>query len=416
MDAKTKKRNESTIFLLVLLGILVLVNALSVRFFTRGDLTRDGLFTLSDASTSVVENLNDNLVVKAYFTENLPGRFATLERHVHDTLDEYAQHSDGKMIVEFIDPAGDEEEEKVAKSLGIQKMPNPDIEKDQATVKEGYRGIAFSYGENTETIPAVESPIGLEYQITSLLKKLTGQRADVGFLVGHGEPEIDPPQEQNQQQGLPPDPKSRGEYRNIRNNLDVYAYKQIDLKKGEGSLPNGLKALFIAGSREKFSDKELYAIDQFLLGGGSVAFFMDGVNIMMQQGQYPGMPPQYQTAVNEPGLREFLKHHGIELGNHLLMDAQSSNFPAKCPPIPLPLPRPYPAWPLITSFGEDHPVTFRLGSLTLPYTTTVRTTDAAQKDSEREASEIAFSSGNAWTADGATAVVDPCSIEVPKEL
>ncbi len=415
MDAKNKKRSESTIFLVSLVGILILLNILSVRFFARGDLTEDGLYTLSGASTSLVSDLNDKLIVKAYFTKNLPGRFATLERHVRDVLEEYAQHSGGKMHIELIDPAGDEEEEKVAKSLGIQKMPNPDIEKDQATVKEGYRGISFSYGENTEVIPAVESPIGLEYQITSLLKKLTGQKTEIGFLVGHGEPEIEPPQEQNQQ-AMFQDPKSRGAFRNIRTNLDVYNYKQIDLKKGEADIPSSVEALVVVGSREKFTDKELYKIDQFLLNGGAVALFVDGVSIQVQQGQYPGMPPQYNTAVNEPNLREFLEHHGVQLGRNLVMDAQSSDFPAKCPPIPLPLPRPYPAWPLITAFGEDHPMTYRLGSLTLPYTTTVRATKAAQEDSDREVHEIAFSSGNAWTVDGAVAVVDPCSIVASQKL
>ncbi|MDJ0761646.1 MAG: GldG family protein [Myxococcota bacterium] len=416
MSAKTKKRNETTIFLVSLLGILILVNILSIRFFFRGDLTEDGLFTLSRASISVVESLSDKLVVKAYFTKNLPGRYATLERHVSDMLEEYAQHSNGNMAVAFIDPAGDEEQEKIAKSLGIQKMPNPDIEKDQATVKEGYRGISFSYGENTEVIAAVESPVGLEYQITSVLKKISGQRATLGFLVGHGEPEITPEQNPNQQQMMRQDPRSQGEYRNIRHNLDIYNYRQIDFKKGEPTLPSDIKALVIGGAREDFDQKELYEIDQFLMRGGSLAVFIDGVTIDVQQGQLPGMPPEYNTKVNETNLKNFLKHHGILVADTLVMDTQAANFGARCPPIPLPLPRPYPAWPLITAFGEDHPVTYRLGSLTLPYASPVRLSDAVRKESDKEAREISFSSGNAWVVDAATAVVDPCSITPSSNL
>jgi gliding-associated putative ABC transporter substrate-binding component GldG len=415
MQVKNKLKAESTVFLASLVGILVLANVLSVRFFFRGDLTEDGTFTLSKASISLVQNLKDKVVVKAYFTKNLPGRFASLERHVRDLLEEYADRSNGKMKVEFIDPADDEEEEKVAKSLGIQKMPNPDIEKDQATVKEGYRGISFSYGEQTDVIAAVDSPVGLEYRITSALKKISGQKADLGFVVGHGEPEIEVKQDPNQQM-MPPDPRNVGAYRNIRNNLDIYNYKQVDLKKGKAGVPGGTKALIIVGTREKIEDAELYKIDQFLLNGGSVAFFVDGVNVNVEQGQFPGMPPQYKTSVNEPNLREFLKHHGIELDKSLVMDAQASDFPARCPPIPITLPRPYPAWPIITAFGEDHPITHRLGSLTLPYATAVRVTDAARNDAKRKALEIAFSSGNSWVADGDAAVVDPCEIKVSKEL
>lgn len=415
MDIKTKKQSESTVFLLSLLGIVVVLNVISVKFFFRGDLTEGGLFTLSQASVSTVQNLDDKLVVKAFFTKNLPGRYATLERQVRDLVEEYAQRSDGKMMVEFIDPTGDEDQEKVARDLGIQKMPNPDIEKDQATVKEGYRGIAFSYGESTEVIPAVESPVGLEYQITSVLKKLTGQKAEIGFLVGHGEPEIEPKPDPSQQM-MPQDPRNQGAYRNVRANLDIYDYKQLDLAKGQQPVPEGVKALVIAGSTTAFSDEELFEVDQFLVKGGSVALFIDGVTVDVQQGQYPGMPPQYTTTVNEPNLRKFLEHHGVLLGRNMVMDAQSADFAARCPPIPLPLPRPYPAWPIVTAFGADHPITYRLGSLTLPYTTSVRLTEQAAKDSKREAYEIAYSSGNSWAVDGAQAVVDPCNITTSENL
>jgi ABC-type uncharacterized transport system involved in gliding motility auxiliary subunit len=160
-----------------------------VRFFARADLTRDKIFTLSGASVSLMKKLDDKLVVKAYFTKNLPGRFASLERNVRDVLEEYRQHSGGKMAVEFLDPTGNEEEEKTAKGLGIQKMPNPDIEKDQTTIKEGYRGISVSYGQQTEAIGAVDSAIGLEYLITTTIMKVVGRKSTIGFLVGHGEPD-----------------------------------------------------------------------------------------------------------------------------------------------------------------------------------------------------------------------------------
>jgi ABC-type uncharacterized transport system involved in gliding motility auxiliary subunit len=278
MKEKKKIRRESTLFLVLLIGILIVVNLLSWRFSLRGDLTQNGIYSLSDVSISLVRNLDDQLVVKGYFTKNLPGRFATLERRVGDLLEEYKEQSRGKMQLEFIDPAGDPKEEEVAKSLGIQKMPNPDIEKDQATVKEGYRGISFSYGDGiTEVIRAVDSPVGLEYKITSVLKKMLGKKAEIGFLVGHGEPSIEPETRPNQP--IAGDGKSEGAFRTVRNNLDIYNYTKLDLKRGVSQVPEGIRGLVIAGPRETFEDKELYAIDQFLLRGGSVVFFVDGVNI-----------------------------------------------------------------------------------------------------------------------------------------
>ena len=57
MKSKKKIRNESLIFIVTLLGIVIFVNLLSVRFFARGDLTENRLFTLSNASVSLVRNL-----------------------------------------------------------------------------------------------------------------------------------------------------------------------------------------------------------------------------------------------------------------------------------------------------------------------------------------------------------------------
>lgn len=416
MKSKTKIRTESTVFLLSLLGIVVLVNLLATKLVARGDLTRDGVFTLSKASTGLVASLDDKLVVKAYFTANLPGRYATLERQVRDLLEEYAQSSGGKMEVSFIDPATDSKEEEVANSLGIAKQANPDIEKDQATVKEGYRGIAFSYGDQTAAIPAVESPVGLEYEITTTLKKILGKKSKVGFLTGHGEPQVSPPprSQEEQQQMMMMDPSSRGAYRNVRANLDIYEYADVDLSQGHQPVPEDIDVLVISSTRGPLEEKELYQIDQYLMKGGSILAFVDGVTVDAQAGQFQGMPPQYNTAVNDTNLKELFKSYGIELGSALVMDAQAADYPAKCPPLPLAIPRPYPAWPLVTSLADDHPTAFRVGVVTLPYAASVKLTQEAR--SKKGAKELAFSSGNAWSVAGETAQVDPCAIRAPSSL
>jgi ABC-2 type transport system permease protein len=416
MREKLKLRSQSTVFLLALLGILVLVNVLAVRFFGRADLTRDKIFTLSGASTSLMRKLDDKLVVKAYFTKNLPGRFASLERNVRDVLEEYRQYSGGKMVVEFTDPTGNEAEEETAKNLGIQKMPNPDIEKDQTTIKEGYRGISFSYGQETEAIGAVDSAVGIEYLITTTIKKVVGKKATIGFLVGHGEPEVEPPSDP-QRPVLPEERKNRGAYRNIRNNLDIYTYKQVDLKKGEVDVPADVDALVIVGPTQPFEDKELYRIDQFLLRGKSVAVILSGVDVAAKRQQdMPMLPPTYETKVNASKLRELLGAYGIELGSSLVYDGQAASFSAQCQPVPIPLPRPYPAWPVVTAFDDKSPLTYRLGSLTLTYATEVRVAKDAAADKQRTATELAFSSGNSWLVAGESAIVDPCAITEPQSL
>lgn len=417
MKPKTKQsiRTESTVFIVTLVGILIFANILSVKFFSRGDLTKNSLFTLSNASVNLVKSLDDKLLVKAYFTKNLPGRYATLERQVRDLLDEYAQSSNGNMQVEFIDPSGDEEEEKIAQSLGINKMPNPDIEKDQATVKEGYRGISFSYGENKEVIRAVETPVGLEYDIAMILKKLVGDKEVMVFTAGHGEPSVSPPQDPAKMQQMPPDPRqAQGAFATIRRNLPIYAYEQHDLEGQMKALPENTEAMVVAGPTGEYKPEDLYVIDQFLMNGGALAVFVDGVTVSETPGQFQGMPATYNATANKTNFIEFLKHYGVEVADKIVMDAQASNMPARCAPLPIPIPRPYPAWPIVTAFGEEHPVTFGVGSLTFPFASLVKPTDTARKDGNLTVQELAFSSGNAWQV-GEGGAFDPCGIKVPED-
>lgn len=413
MKTKTKLKNESAMFIVILVAIAIVLNLLAVKFFARGDLTATNQFTLSNASIALMEKLDDKLLVKAYFTKNLPGRYASLERHVRDVLEEFQQHANGNMQLTFIDPAGDEEEEKVAQSLGINKMPNPDIEKDQATVKEGYRGIAFSFGDKTEVIKAVETPVGLEYDITTTLKKIIGDQAEVGFVVGHGEPQI---RSENQNPMMQQQQPPQEEFRTIRNNLDIYQYTQMNLKEKKDGVPANVKALVLSGTNANLTDMELYTLDQYLLNGGSIAVFMDGVTVEQQPAQHPALPPTYNTNTNSSNLRDFLEHHGIAVGQQLVMDAQAANTIARCAPIPIPIPKPYPAWPIVTSFGDEHPVTFGVGTLTLPFASSVRVTEAAEKDKGKKGAEIAYSSGNSWTVDAEGAEMDPCKMTVSKNL
>ncbi|MBN1398103.1 MAG: ABC transporter permease, partial [Bacteroidetes bacterium] len=61
---KTKK--SQTIFrVFLVLGILILLNFISVRIFGRLDLTKAGVYTLSDASKNLVGNLDDRVTIKA---------------------------------------------------------------------------------------------------------------------------------------------------------------------------------------------------------------------------------------------------------------------------------------------------------------------------------------------------------------
>lgn len=100
-------KKQTIIKTALIIGIIVLLNVLGMRFFTRVDLTKNQTYTLSQVSKDLVGNLQDNLVIKAYFSDNLPAPYNNLRRQVRDILDDYRTYSNGYLNYEFYNPIGE---------------------------------------------------------------------------------------------------------------------------------------------------------------------------------------------------------------------------------------------------------------------------------------------------------------------
>ncbi|MDI6792558.1 MAG: Gldg family protein [bacterium] len=93
MKKKSTFSLDSITSILLVLGIIILINLLSIGYFSRLDLTEGKIYTLSDASRKVVGELKDRLTIKAFFSENLPDPYSSTARYLKDQLDEYKTYS-----------------------------------------------------------------------------------------------------------------------------------------------------------------------------------------------------------------------------------------------------------------------------------------------------------------------------------
>src|SRR5437016_674149 len=105
--AKRKKKTESArqqaiVRTALFIGVLILVNIISVNLFFRLDLTPNKIYTLSQASRDIVGNLDDKLVVKAYFTDNLPAPYNNSRRYLQEILRDYRNYSKGNLEYEIL--------------------------------------------------------------------------------------------------------------------------------------------------------------------------------------------------------------------------------------------------------------------------------------------------------------------------
>jgi len=131
----------------------------------------------------------------------------------------------------------------------------------------------------------IQNTASLEYEITRAIKKLVHQATPkVGFVTGHGELTLDK------------------ELTYISKVLaQEYAVEPINLRT-MSAIPTDIQTIYVVGPKARFTDYELYLLDQFLMRGGKIGLLIDKVNAQIQQG----------TAIPaDPGLDPFLANYGV---------------------------------------------------------------------------------------------------------
>lgn len=340
---KLKKLRYGTNYIvmtLLLAAILAVINVMSYRHFLRADLTDNRQYTISASTKKVLAGLDDVVNIKVYFSRKLPPYLTTLTDQINDLLDEYRTYAKGNLNIEFIDPASDPSMEQRLRFLGIPQVRLNVIEKDQAQFTNVYLGIAILYGDNKEVIPAVTDTSNFEYDLTSKILRVTSTEVrTIGFLSGHGEPDLNK------------------ELKNVQGLLqDHYSCRSIDTKKDK-SIPADVAALVVASPKE-LSEREKYLIDQYLMSGGRVLFFID--TIVMDERRLAATP------LASP-LLDLLQHYGVKLKNELVLDRSNANASFQSGYYTISVP--YPFWVKILreNFSQDNPAVSQLESLVLPW-------------------------------------------------
>ena len=394
MQNKTLDVAAST---LAVLGILVALNLLGLDFFGRLDLTRDGQFTLSDATMTTLASLEDPVTIEAYFTSELPPPYSSHARYVRDLLEEYYNHADGNVIYQFIDPVAAETEEDKEKKKNVQQdifgrtvreataveekltelgIPSVQLrvnEDDKLEVKRIYMGLAVHYGDETEVIPVVQDTGSLEYDLTTLMRKLSRVKTPkLAFVTGYGGPEPE---------------KDLGQLWNLLGQL--YQATTVDFSAGQ-TLGDDIDAILVVGPEKPFSDSDKQALDRFVRSGRSAAFLLDAVSVDMQT---------LAITPKDHGLADLLGKWGLQPRDSLVLDeacatinvSQQRGFMRFAQPVS------YPYMPLAEDLEQEHPLTRGLHAVAFPFASPLT---VKQANSDIKVQVLVRSSPKSWEQQG----------------
>ncbi len=266
--------NSATSVILIV-GVLAMVNYLGAQHQKRVDMTTEKIYSLSDESSKVADQVKQNLHIKAFYPG---GEYPP----VKDLLNLFHNRNQ-KITFEWIDPDKQPEAAKQAQVTAYGEFQNP-----MSGESFRYGTLILQMGDKTERIEKQSEPLREEDITNNLTKIVKGEKKTVYFVDGHGEKKIDD--------------NERGGYSQAKSGLEreSYVVKSVNLAS-ENKVPDDATILVLAGPAAELFPNEVEMIENYLKGGGNVMMLLD--------------PPP------ATGLKDFLHRWGVDPGDNLVVDA-----------------------------------------------------------------------------------------------
>ncbi|HWA31368.1 MAG TPA: Gldg family protein [Rhizomicrobium sp.] len=273
-------RRSYAIWAMVLAAVIfVAVNIAANTGITNAklDLTENGQFTLSDGTRHIIDRIQEPVTLRFFYSRKVAADYAQINAYaqrVRDMLEQYANRSGGKIVVQEVDPEPFTPEEDEATSNGLTGAPTDSGE----TVYFGL--VATNTVGDKEVVPfftADREPY-LEYDLSSLIYRLTHlKKSKVAILTSLP---LDGGGMQVMMQGGAPQPNMI--YAQLQQSYDTQM-----LPPDFTAIPSDVNVLVIVQPGDLHVQQKL-AIDQFVLKGGHVLAFVDPNSEIAAQGGQGG--------------------------------------------------------------------------------------------------------------------------------
>ena len=291
---KPKNLVKLSIFLSIIIFFCVNIIINNILGYSRIDFTENKLYSLSDGTKSLLENLKEPIHLRLFISSNLVKdvpQFSTYANRVETILKTYSNLSSGKITIETIDPKPFSDAEDRAVGMGINPFNATEMSDSL------YFGLAATNSTNGQkNIPlfSPERETFLEYDLTSLISELSQTKKPVVSIIDN--------------LGLSSDARiGKPEQQILKQMKEMFQVEMINESTNE--LNENTKVLMII--HPKFlSDETLYMIDQWVLDGGATLIFLDPyaeTELSRQQ----GMPPMNPRS----DLKKLLDTWGVKFDN-----------------------------------------------------------------------------------------------------
>ncbi|MEP7142208.1 MAG: gliding motility-associated ABC transporter substrate-binding protein GldG [Ferruginibacter sp.] len=378
---------RSKAWLLLLILLLVIINWLAALFHTNIDFTNEKRFTLSNSTKSILENLDSTVNITVLLSGDIKSEFKKLSNSTKELLENFKNYGGKNIQYKFEIPGeglDDTAKAKIFESLiGMGLRPT----NQKVQVKEGvginnrqvFPGAIIQYHDKTVAIDLLQGQVQkntfnsndildkqslnsaealLEYKFANAIQKLTQTRVPiVAYAYGNNEPPY----------GFLP---INDVFKTLGENFIV---DTVNIRT-QPLISQEYNAVVIVKPTEKFTDEQKFKLDQYVMNGGSLLFFMD-VLYAERDSLQNGELIAYARDLN---ISDLLFRYGIRINTDLIVDKHCDNIAILVGSVggkPQKQSLPFPYYPLLQP-GSSHPIVKNMADVVAQLASSIDTVEA----------------------------------------
>ncbi len=322
----------------IVIVMLVVINWLAASYHTNIDFTNEKRFTLSNSTKSILKNLDSTVDITVLLSGDIKSEFKKLSNSTKELLENFKNYGGKNIQYKFEIPGeglDDSAKAKVFESL-IRMGLRPTNQKVQVKEGEGnnnrqiFPGAIINYHGRAIAIDLLQGQVQknsfnsndildkqslnsaealLEYKFANAIQKLTQKQVPVvAYAYGNGEP----------QYGFLP---VNDVFETLGSNFIV---DTVNIRIQPFISPE-YDALVIVKPVDKFRDEDKFKLDQYVMNGGRLLFFID-VLYAERDSLQNGDLIAYSRDLN---LNDLLFRFGVRINTDLIVDKHCDVIPVE---------------------------------------------------------------------------------------
>ena len=325
VDTLLKKKFWWLWLIVLFIAITYLISLAHYRL----DLTKEKRYSLSNSTKTLLKNLDGKVEVEVFLTGDLSAGFKKLSIASEELLNEFKEYGTTNFQYRFTRPGAglaDSLRYKIYDSLsqlGVKPFNNQVTSKQGAETTERwiFPAAIVRYNDSMQIpIDLMSGKSGadeettlnhsealLEFKFADAINKLTRKQVPVvAYAAGNGEPL---------------NPTVRDLFETMRTN---YRFGVIDVNIGRLDADT-IAALMIVKPSKPFTEIEKLKIDQYIMHGGNVIWFID--KLYAEMDSLLRVQTEFIAFDKNLNLDDQLFKYGIRINNDLLQDLKSAKQP-----------------------------------------------------------------------------------------